>query len=747
MKKFYPYLNSPYGESIQSAREKQAFLTQIDNFVNQKQYVKITLLNWQEEPLKEIAGELTSGAITKDGSSAVRRTCTLSATVNPNEYSVDNVEMDYSINKKVFLEIGIKNYTDEYPEYPILWFPQGVFFISSFSISVNAGSTVNINLSLKDKMSRLNGDVGGTFGATVILDEMDTQSPSGEYITEKVLIYNLIKELVNHYGGEPLNNIVIEDVPLRIKRIMKWTGDNPLYLTKKEDKEGNQKFTYWDITVNKPENMAGVKEYLNGDDIGYIYDDFYYTNELTMSANETVVDALEKIKSYLGNYEYFYDEFGVFHFREIKNYLNTTQGSTVLKDIDKNEYLVEVTTGKSEFTFSDDTNLISITATPQYANIKNDYIIQGLRQATTSDISYPVRYHLAIDNKPLTGNEYRDVLLYQEESTNEKKLAFPLTITKEGDLPVPGNFNLIYRTLDTNSFYYWDDDVYKPVNVIKYYANEGEAYITKDWRTEIYLQGLLMKNYGLSADTYESTANHPSTYYQALKDSQRPVETGPNARWEDRLYQRSHFNKINIEYYFPEIEAFWPSIYDLEKREFYGEQKDVSQLHTSMTEGNFFLDIIDASSSGLGEFAVQNIGRRSDVVIDDNINCLFEPEIPDIILLNLDDEDIIEKRNECKINGQPFTQVKGDIFYGFATGGYHNAAFDQIKYELYLHTNYQKSLAVTALPAFYLEPNTRVTMNNKTTQTYGDYVIQNITIPLGAGNNMTCSMNECFERF
>ena len=41
-------------------------------------------------------------------------------------------------------------------------------------------SAVNINLSLKDKMCLLNGDVGGTLPASVQFDVMDTQISTGE---------------------------------------------------------------------------------------------------------------------------------------------------------------------------------------------------------------------------------------------------------------------------------------------------------------------------------------------------------------------------------------------------------------------------------------------------------------------------------------------------------------------------------------------------------------------------------------
>ena len=168
MRKEYKYLQDPWYEDANGQRERRNFLALIDSFVNQKQYVKITLLNWSEEPLKEIEGELSSGTLSKDGSSSVRRTCQLSATVSRGEYDVEDGEMDFAINKKIFIEIGVKNYTDQYSEYPILWFPQGVFFISDFAITSSASSTVNISLTLKDKMCGPNGVVGGTFQSVTI---------------------------------------------------------------------------------------------------------------------------------------------------------------------------------------------------------------------------------------------------------------------------------------------------------------------------------------------------------------------------------------------------------------------------------------------------------------------------------------------------------------------------------------------------------------------------------------------------
>lgn len=733
MRKNYPYLLDTTFETQNGQLEKTNFLQEIDSFVNQKQYVKITLLNWNEEPVKEIQGELSAGSISKDGSSSVRRTCSFTAVVNRGEYNIEDSQMDFAINKKIYVECGIKNYSNKYADYPILWFPQGIFFISNFSITTNVSSNITIQLTLKDKMCGLNGEVGGTFPAAVILDEMDTQSPSGQFIQQKILIYDIIQEVVHHYGGEPINNILIEDVPRRIKRVMKWTGENPLYLRANPA----QDYVWYEALTEKPDNMTNVKQYNTNEDVGYIYSDFVYDTELVANLGESVATVLDKIKQYLGNYEYFYDEFGVFHFREIKNYLNTTQSKVLLDDMKAKDYLVDTTTGKTTYSFNDKTNLITLTQNPQYANIKNDYIVQGLRKRTNSNASVLVRYHLAIDRKPEIGNTYQNLLLFEEPETNLIKAAYPLTIKKEDELPQPGNFNMIYRKEGEDKFYYWEDEVYKEVKVKKYYpktADGKEGYITRDWRTELYLQGLLAKSLGTDA----------GQYYAKLKDN---FGANLGEGFIDKIFIQQQQNKVDVDYYFEELDAFWPQIYNLETQKFYGEEEDKATYTSSLTDGNYYLDFIDPYSSGLGQFSIANIGRRTLAIQNDDVNCIFQPEIPDVVFINADSDNSDDERNECTIKGQSWAQVRANIYNALATGGYKNGAFDQIKYQLYLHTNYQNTISLAAIPVFYLEPNSRISLNDASTNVQGDFMAQSITIPLGAGNSMSITANRCLERF
>ena len=144
MRQDFPYLKD------------SSFLQQVDRMKVKEQYVKITVLDFQENPIQDIQGKVISGNVSLDGKSSVRRTCNL--TMIADEYTNDltNVNTLISINKKVELQIGYLNTTDRYKEFDILWFPLGVYVIITPNISRSNGGTT-ISLQLKDKMCLLNG--------------------------------------------------------------------------------------------------------------------------------------------------------------------------------------------------------------------------------------------------------------------------------------------------------------------------------------------------------------------------------------------------------------------------------------------------------------------------------------------------------------------------------------------------------------------------------------------------------------
>ena len=155
-------------------------------------------------------------------------------------------------------------------------------------------------------MSLLNGENGGTFETTVIhspiaIEKID--EVTREIKEEAILYYKLIYELVTKWGHIPPELIIIEDVPLTINNIVRWNNSQNVNIT---STDGN--------TIHLELNKDG--EYKKGQSVGFLETDFVYSQDtdLVSNAGESVASTLDKIKMALGNYEYFFDEKGFFHF-------------------------------------------------------------------------------------------------------------------------------------------------------------------------------------------------------------------------------------------------------------------------------------------------------------------------------------------------------------------------------------------------------------------------------------------------
>ena len=86
--------------------------------------------------------------------------------------------------------------------------------------------------------------------------------------------------------------------------------------------------------------------------------------------------------------------------------------------------------------------------------------------------------------------------------------------------------------------------------------------------------------------------------------------------------------------------------------------------------------------------------------------------------------------------GQYWTQIQPEIYNNFQVGGVLNSCYQKIKDLLYQYTNMNESISITTLPIYYLEPNTRITVEDDPAGIYGDYIIQSISIPLDINSTM-----------
>lgn len=670
MSKHYPYL------------QDSSFLKSFDKLKVKEQYVKITILDFLEKPIQAIEGRILGGSINIDGNSSIRRTCNLSIIASEHENDLTNVDNLLSLNKKVKVEVGFLNTTNQYKDFDIIWYPLGIYVIINPSIS-HGSDGVTISLQLKDKMCLLNGECGGVIPASTTFNEYETVDENGNFFLTYPTIFQIIQELVNHFGGEQLGKIIISDIDARVKKVMKWVGSSPLYIIK--DAEGGT--VQYTPTTNAAEiGSRAYTMYEYGSDIGYIYTDFIYPGELIGDAGSSVCDILDKIKDTLGNYEYFYDIDGNFIFQEIKNYLNTSQSTIELNKLNKEDYLIDQSKGKAVYTFDDSSLITSYSNTPQFNMIKNDFIIWGIKENNNGN-TFPIRYHLAIDEKPSIGNEY-ECFFYTDPNDNLVKAKCPIKYSTKKDFPKVGAQEIFYMALDTGIIYEWSpkEKDYLSITV------DLQKIKTNDWRSELYLSG----------------------------SQSEPLGRDSN-------------------YYYTELVTEWPKLFDVKNNKFFEETlKYPSDI-------DYYLDFID-SSAAISEMSISNIGRRTKIINDDSINCIFEPEIPDLVLLNTGDEKIAELRKECEDKGQDYIQMDPNLYNMTTGGGNFNSAYNMARELLYQYTSYNESITINALPIYYLEPNIRISVRDFQSGIHGDYMINSMSIPLDITSTMTLSCTRALER-
>ena len=382
----------------------KSFLLKLDNERNRRVFVKITVLDRDEMPIRDIEGQITTGGnINIDGNSAMRRTASISFVAEEKDNNLDDIDNLLSMNKRIKLSIGLENNIDKrYGD--IVWFKQGIFIITNPSLSHSA-TAVNIGLNLKDKMCLLNGQSAGTLPTSVTFDSYD-QIVNGERVSMKQKFYDIIQTAVINYGGESAENVLIEDVPLQNKQIVHWAGSSVLYYQPSNHKYQLEKPT------EKPETW---KQFEYNDEIGYVYTDFVYPKELKTTINSNISNGvLDNIINHLGNHEYYYDIDGRFRFREKRNYLNNSYDPTIdtrldnsgregvkiqpngLSILDNTNYQVDFTRNdKYAYEFSENNSVVtSYSNSPDFQNIKNDFHIWGKNEDRV------LHYHLVIKRKP-----------------------------------------------------------------------------------------------------------------------------------------------------------------------------------------------------------------------------------------------------------------------------------------------------------------------------------------------------------
>lgn len=622
------------------------FLKALDKLHLRTQYVKIILLSFDDEhPLKEIQGSITSGSLTVNGSSSVRRTINLTMQTSEKTANIQDIENEISINKKVKVMVGYKNPLTAYSYYgDIVWFPCGVFVLSSASVA-RSTSSWNISISGKDKMCLLDGTAGGILPASTTFHESLIQLNNGDYEIQYPTIFQIIFEAVNHWGGEIAENIIISDIDETVKMLVRYMGDNPIYF----DSE------YTNFQSSPDDDHLVMISY--GQDAGYQETEFTYPGDLILNAGDTVVTLLDKVAKTLGNYEYFYDLDGRFIFQEIKNYVNT---SSPIYELSEEDYVRSYDNAKFLYSLTDLDTTTAITVAPKYDNVKNDFYVWGER-TTDSGIKVDIRYHLAIDAKP--------------------------------DINLAGQYMWEVRDAETGL-------------IIRY-----------DWTTD---------------------PNSPSANSTLIG--------GPCDEWREELYRLALdaqvTNSVYNNYYDNELIAEWRNLYDPTKEEWNGYNHWNPDVFNDPGKINYWLDFIDTGSA-LGEYSINQIGRRTKVINSSDIKSVYNSEVPDVIFMPKYDADKIK---QYVTYGQRFCILASANWDKFSASSTGSSCFDKIREMLYQNLSYNTTITITCLPKYYMEPNNIIYIEDRASGISGNYQVTQFTLPLAYNGTMSITATQVLTR-
>ena len=706
------------------------FLLKLDKCKNKIIYAKITALTFAENPIQTIEGRVTQGSINIDGASAVRRTCSL--TIVGQNFDYNNYY--WGLNTKFKLEIGVQNFVDsKYPD--IIWFKQGVYIITGFNTS-RSTSNFSISINGKDKMCLLNGEVGGSLESSVDFGKIDEESEDGVWTTRQIPLMEIIKNAVHTYGGEPYHNIIINDLDTYGKELMEYRLDVPAYIWKSALSgnsayniylDGQELFTRWDKDGNKDGRqslnktneekfdllidslMSGVdyKTYYfsvqdydsyeeaeeendlyiiskmqYGDTIGYRQTDLTFAGDLIANVGESITSVLDKIRNMLVEFEYFYDLDGRFVFQKKKNYINTMWGPEVSEDRQKpiNNYAL----GNADYVFSGGELITSFNNNPNLLNIRNDFSIWGERTGI-SGAKIPIHLRYAIDDKP---TYYKSIFV---DCETDKDKDIPEDSTSADAIAIL-NYNKKYKT--------------------KLRGQVSVEYTTDDydWREIIYQ---------MAKDYYK---------YNFLDDFELKVAAAnPN-----------HFSsgRTGYEHYYIDLQGFWRELYNPEPEEedadSYYSSGDRRYWNKTVFEQpynlNFWFDFLDTEGE-LKQFGIKSIGARPKSIKDTNVKAIYFRDTPEI--------EFVESASDSVSSGYSSIQVPEDYENIFSISGQGKSAKDKLDELLYQHGYCIESATINTIPIYYLEPNSRIYINDPETNIIGYYNVSKISLPLTYNGTMS----------
>ena len=735
------------------------FIEQLDKDNQREVFAKIVSLTLDEFPIEEITGKVSQGSLSIDGTSAVRRTCSLtivSDRVNINDYY-------WGLNTKFKLYIGlkvpshIKNYYNSetvakvdqatggiiinsdvvypYEAYPdIIWFPQGVFLITDFKYNLMANSTDNIYITGKDKMCLINGDVGGHFPHATDVSRRETyEYDDNGRITERILtdltIKEMITEMIHKYANEPLHNIIVNDLDEVRYEILDYQGENAIYFFKS-------------VSSGLFENVV-----FDGDIIRYdIYNNPVKIKDLTDEQLDTLSSTFIsktalKVKNTTSILDKDYYTIVKCSYGSVVGYRSTewtypetdgliaNVGETITSILDK---IVKMFGSEFEY-FYDLQGRFVFQRKLTYINVSWNSLVKTQEEATARYTNFVNTERSKLNNglEVLTDTsnitELQDAI-YSESGKLVSQVAYSFiggtTTTMFSNTPNISNIRNDYAIWgkQRNNSAGKDNLVHMrcaiDIKPERYKAWDGTVYTSEewDWRELIYQMGL---------DYLEH--NHDDDYEVVL------YRNNPSF-----MYGRTGY-----EQYYEDMVGFWRYLYDptsTDSTTYYIGTDDGTKYWRKDVFNNpavlkFWIDFIEDAGSALDKYSVKAIGDRTKAVNDKDVKAIYYGEIPNIVFITQEKYQEL-KDNNLIVDGYTYILLPPAMEEYFVSTAKQKSAQDELDQLIYQHAYCNESITITTIPVYHLEPNVRIKAFDEKSGINGEYIINKIVVPLGYNGTM-----------
>lgn len=731
-----------------------AFLKKLDIENVKTHYVKILLYKHKEfEQPKSIEGVISAGSLSIDGKSAIRRSGTLTFLVNEDS-GVDllHIDNELTMHAKIKILIGFENTIDDNYD-KIIWFNQGIFIITQPTFTHNPTS-VTVTLQIKDKMCMLNGECGGTLPASVDFSSYDQiwgyrEIDCGD---SEEPIYPVDVNDYTIYGFKVLDTTPPDTNP------MEQTGIASVY-----QKSLNQYVRGDNYFTSFEDNITDFTTFISAEDKKYtiIYMSWSEEGGWTIARKSDIGERTSRpqkvfdiIQTMVCNYGPDKEENTISKIiinnvpkdiKTIRRYIGT---SSLYHNIGNGQYSFdkpidmslwrEFKTGDycgygyTDFTYPG--SLISsfgdtvtsildkiissvLTNYEYYYDLDGNFIFQEIKNYLNTS------YDLLNENDTLTINGY--IIGKENFYVDYSSYAQSSYYFNEGNSLITNCSNTPNYNNIRNDYHVWGKD--KDKNVLHYHLviKEKPVIDTEQVRKVIFLEDGKVK----LATPYDKKETIHEIY---VKD------------WREELYYRG-LEKVakgqRPDLYEQEILDLFDSIYNM------AEQKFKADIVNNINELRYWIDYLEPVGY-FQDISVEAIGTRIYTHQQDNINRLYTTDIPNFIMLDIEESAYYRQNaiRKCEEKSQQFSNVTHQIYNSTAMGETGYAASEVARDLLYQYTDFMSAINITSIPIYYLNTNTRIRVEDKKANIFGDYVIKTINLPLDPKGTMSINATRALSR-